>query len=169
LTGIIEVDANVEPGDSGGPLVDSAGQVVGIDTAASENQLSEAGGDGYAIPINTAISIAKQIEAGTSSSTVHVGATAFLGVVVQPADASGLGSLSGASILEVASGSPAAQAGLVIGDVITGANGQTVTDPQTLSSVIAGESPGDSISVTWTDLNGNQQTATVQLASGPAT
>jgi S1-C subfamily serine protease len=169
LTGLIEVDANVQPGDSGGPLVDSAGQVVGIDTAASEDQLSAAGGDGYAIPINTAIAIAKEIEAGKSSSTVHVGATAFLGVVVQPADGSGLGGLSGAAIIEVAPGSPAAQAGLAVGDVITSADGQTVSDPQTLSTVISSQSPGDSISVTWVDVDGNQQTATVSLASGPAT
>jgi S1-C subfamily serine protease len=91
LTGLIEVNSDIQPGDSGGPLVDTGGQVVGMDTAASSSQgftFQDATGQGYAIPINTALTIAKQIEAGSSSSTVHIGATAFLGVEIQ-ASASG--------------------------------------------------------------------------------
>ena len=85
LAGLIETNADIQAGDSGGPLVNTSGQVLGIDTAGSESYSlqgsSSSGGDGYAIPINTAISIAQQIEAGQSSSTVHVGTTAFLGVI----------------------------------------------------------------------------------------
>ena len=122
LTGLIEVNANVQPGDSGGPLVDSAGNVVGIDTAASQSfSFSSAAGDGYAIPINQAITIAKQIEAGRSSSVVHVGPTAFLGVDLRPSSppadpapsAAAERSSSGATVAGVAPGSPAEQAGLV--------------------------------------------------------
>jgi S1-C subfamily serine protease len=183
LTGLIEVNANVQPGDSGGPLVNSAGDVIGIDTAASATSFSSAGGDGYAIPINEAISIAKQIEAGKSSSTVHVGPTAFLGVLVTGGNSgNGLGGLgglggqggtssSGATIAQdgVAPGSPAESAGLVPGDVITGLGGKTVTSPQDLSTAIAGHVPGDSVQLQWQDATGQQHSATVKLASGPAT
>jgi S1-C subfamily serine protease len=163
LTGLIEVNANVQPGDSGGPLVDSSGHVVGIDTAASQASFSSTAGQGFAIPINQAITIAKQIEAGKSSSTVHVGPTALLGVEVQP------GSVSGADVAAVAPGSPAEAAGLVDGDVITSAGGQDVSGPASLSSVMAGHRPGDSIQVVWVDPGGVQHSASVTLASGPAT
>jgi S1-C subfamily serine protease len=87
LTGMIEVNAAIVPGDSGGPLVNSKSDVLAMDTAGS----SSGGGFGfdqgsstltraYAIPIDTALSIVKSIESGKSSSSVHVGATAFLGI-----------------------------------------------------------------------------------------
>jgi S1-C subfamily serine protease len=87
LTELIETNADIQPGDSGGSLVDTSGDVLGIDTAASagfsfQSSGQSSGNQGYAIPINEAITIAKEIEAGTSSSTVHIGATAFLGVEV---------------------------------------------------------------------------------------
>src|SRR5205814_6481301 len=71
LRELIEVNANIVSGDSGGPLANSSGQVVGIDTAASagfqyQGGQDPAGGDGYAIPINQAMTIAKQIQAGTA-------------------------------------------------------------------------------------------------------
>ncbi|HXQ62165.1 MAG TPA: trypsin-like peptidase domain-containing protein [Acidimicrobiales bacterium] len=171
LTGLIEVNADVQPGDSGGPLVDSNGHVVGIDTAASQASFSSTAGQGFAIPINQAITIAKQIEAGKSSSTVHIGPTALLGVEIAPPGGDGLGgsSVAGADVARVAPGSPAEGVGLVAGDVITSAGGQTVTGPASLSSVIAAHSPGDSIPVVWVDANGVQHSASVKLASGPAT
>jgi S1-C subfamily serine protease len=163
LTGLIEVDANVEPGDSGGPLVNSAGEVVGIDTAAAATPFDEANGNGYAIPINEAMTIVRQIEAGKSSSTVHVGPTAFLGVIVTN------GATAGATILQVAPNSPAEAAGLVTGDAITSLGGKSITTPQGLSVAIAGHVPGDSVQVQWEDAAGQPHTATVKLASGPAT
>ena len=114
LTGLIEVNSDIQPGDSGGPLVDTSGQVVGMDTAASSSAgftFQDATGQGYAIPIDAALTIAKQIEAGTSSSTVHIGATAFLGVEIQ-APASGQGSTgarqAGAQVAASASSAAAA-------------------------------------------------------------
>jgi len=177
LTGLIEVNANVEPGDSGGPLVNSAGQVIGVDTAASANySFSAAGGDGYAIPINEAIDIAREIEAGKSSSTIHVGPTALLGVVVEPTDSTsnpfggayggGSTSSSGAEVIQVNSGSPAQSAGIVAGDVITSLGGQNVSSPSDLSAAISGHSPGDSVEVQWEDTQGNSHRATVRLAAG---
>ena len=94
LTGLIETNADIQPGDSGGALVNTSGQVIGVDTAASAgfsfqfNGQSQ-GNQGFAIPINTALSVARQIEAGNSSSTVHIGETAFLGVEISPQGGSG--------------------------------------------------------------------------------
>ncbi len=104
LTGLIETNADIQPGDSGGSLVDTSGEVLGIDTAASagfsfQSSGQSSGNQGYAIPINEAITIAQEIEAGSSSSTVHIGATAFLGVEVAQGTCTsdGTGSGSGGS------------------------------------------------------------------------
>jgi S1-C subfamily serine protease len=99
LTGLIETNADIQPGDSGGALVNSYGQVVGMNTAASsgtqvQSQSAQSAEQAYAIPIDKAESIAKQIEAGQGSSTVHIGATAFLGI---ESDGSSSGSSSGGS------------------------------------------------------------------------
>ncbi len=85
LAGLIETNADIQPGDSGGALVNSYGQVIGMNTAASsgtqfQSQSDQTAEQAFAIPINEATSIAKQIEAGQGSSTVHIGATAFLGI-----------------------------------------------------------------------------------------
>jgi S1-C subfamily serine protease len=89
LSGLIETNADIQPGDSGGALVNTSGQVLGMDTAASGGTTFQyngqsQGNDGFAIPINTALSIARQIEAGNGSSTVHIGTTPFLGVEISP-------------------------------------------------------------------------------------
>ena len=93
LHGLIQTNAGIQPGDSGGPLLNTAGDVVGMNTAASSNISTTAFGtqsqqpatQAFAIPITEATSIASQIKAGQASSTVHIGATAFLGVEVSPA------------------------------------------------------------------------------------
>src|SRR4029078_5690816 len=78
LTGLLQTDAALQPGDSGGPLLSAAGKVIGIDTAAATGFRFQAGGAGYAIPINKALSFARLIVAGRSSATVHIGSTALL-------------------------------------------------------------------------------------------
>ena len=101
LTGLIETNADIQPGDSGGALVDTSGQVLGVDTAASagfsfQSSGQSSGNQGYAIPINEATSIASEIEAGDTSSTVHIGATGFLGIEVDASSAqSGSGDFGG--------------------------------------------------------------------------
>jgi S1-C subfamily serine protease len=161
LTGLIATDADVAAGDSGGPLVDSTGHVIGMDTAGSTGRAAQDGtGQGYAIPIDQAANIATQIEAGTSSSTVHIGATAFLGVGL--ADTVG-----GTQITSVLSSGPAAQAGLAAGDTITSIDGQAVTSAQSLTDRLLTERPGAKIQVRYLDGTGTQHTTTVQLASGP--
>jgi S1-C subfamily serine protease len=94
LSGLIQTNANIQPGDSGGALVNSSGQVIGMDTAASSGFSFQyngqgQGNQGFAIPINAAMSLARTIEAGNGSSTVHIGPTAFLGVEISPSGSSG--------------------------------------------------------------------------------
>ena len=162
LSGLIEVNADVQPGDSGGPLVSSAGKVIGVDTAASAGfSFYSSGGQGYAIPINQALAIAAQIENDQSSATVHIGPTAFLGVELAPAT-------SRATIVAVLSGSPAAKAGLGSGDVITSLAGQTVDSQAALISLLDRYRPGEQLRLGWSDRSGQRHTATVQLAAGPA-
>jgi S1-C subfamily serine protease len=169
LTGLIETNAGVQPGDSGGPLLDSAGRVVGMDTAASSSDspyASEAS-DAYAIPIAHALAIAAEIEANESSATVHVGGTAFLGVQVE-ATGSGYGETSGALIAGVVSGGPASRAGLEAGDVITALDGRRITSPATVAAVILAKKPGATVTLTYLDQVGNPYTVRVTLGSGPA-
>jgi S1-C subfamily serine protease len=198
LSGLIETNADIQAGDSGGPLVNSHGQVIGVDTAASSGSQSGNGsgdpfggfggsGDNgssnsgqqtttqaFAIPINTALSIANQIEHGNASATVHIGTTAFLGVQIASSSQQGsFGSFgssgsSGVQIAGVQSGTPAAAAGLSQGDTITSVAGQTVNSGTDIQQVLASHHPGDKVSISWTDAYGQSQTATVTLAAGPA-
>ncbi|HLK74616.1 MAG TPA: trypsin-like peptidase domain-containing protein [Streptosporangiaceae bacterium] len=189
LTGLIETNAPIQPGDSGGPLVNSYGQVIGMDTAASSNyqfqNQSSTATQAYAIPINDALSIAKQIEAGTTSADVHIGATAFLGLEIggSNTNSGGFGGFggsggfggqnsqtttSGVTIAGTVSGSPAANAGLTAGDTITAIAGQSVSAAETVAHTLVKYHPGDSISVSWTDTAGQSHTANLTLTTGPA-
>jgi S1-C subfamily serine protease len=163
LAGLIQVDADIQPGDSGGALVNSHGQVVGVDTAASAGfSFQTSGGQGFAIPINQAVSIARAIESGRATASIHLGPTAFLGVLV---DNSGG---NGATLNNVVSSGPAAKAGLSGGDTITSLNGQVVDSPATLTKLMSKYHPGDRVAVGWTDPSGQSHTTQVSLAAGPA-
>jgi S1-C subfamily serine protease len=160
-------------------LLNANGQVIGMDTAAQAqpgpNQMTSATSStvGYAIPINEAMSIAHQIEAGHASSSVHIGATAFLGVEVSPAGSSSSffgnnsSTTSGALVEGVEPNSPAGNAGLVAGDDITSLGGKTVTSTSSLQQAIDDYHPGNRVKVTWVDQNGLTHSATVTLAQGP--
>jgi S1-C subfamily serine protease len=182
LSGMIQVNADVQAGDSGGSLVNSAGQVIGIDTAGSAGSSSQsAGNQGFAIPINQALTVANQIESGQGSATAHVGSTAFLGVQISSSGGQtgsgsyyGGGSASpggpgtqGAAVGGVITGGAAQRAGLAAGDVITSLNGQTVSSAAALSGLMVGEHPGNQVTIGWTDTSGQSHTATVDLGAGP--
>jgi S1-C subfamily serine protease len=164
LTGLVETSTPIQPGDSGGPLLDSSGRVEGMNTAASRAggfYFQDMTNDAYAIPINAALKVVKQVESGSSTSTVHIGATAFLGVQISPGDGSGV------VISGVVSGSPAATAGLQYGNVITAVDGHSVSSPNALRALLLQKHPGDQTTLTWVDGFGTQHSATVTLASGP--
>jgi S1-C subfamily serine protease len=130
----------------------------------SSNSGQASSTQGFAIPIDTALSIASQIEAGQASSTVHIGATAFLGLEIASSDQQ---DSSGVALAGAASGTPAAAAGLGQGDVITSLGGQSVSTGTDIQNIMVGHHPGDTISIGWTDSSGQSHTATVTLASGP--
>ncbi len=162
LTGLIQVAANIQPGDSGGPLINSSGQVVGVNTAASQGfRLGAGGGQGFAIPIDKAVSIAKQIQAGTASDRVHIGDSAFLGIAMS--DAGG----SGALVRNVVAGGPAESAGLGTGDVITGLDGHAIDSATSLTNTMDQHHPGDTVTLTWTDQTGQSESGRAGLSQGP--
>ncbi|WP_309241281.1 trypsin-like peptidase domain-containing protein [Nocardia sp. BSTN01] len=162
LTGLIQVAANIQPGDSGGPLVNSSGQVVGVNTAASQGfQLGAGGGQGFAIPIDKAKTIAAQIQAGKSSDRVHIGDSAFLGITMS--DANG----SGALIRNIVSDGPAQAAGLAPGDVITGLDGHSIDSATTMTNTMDQHHPGDTVTLTWVDRSGQSESGQASLARGP--
>jgi len=82
LHGMQQTSAQIQQGDSGGALADNAGQVIGMITAANTSAAQPGGTIGFAIPINTALSIERQIAAGDSTSKIYIGAPGFLGVIV---------------------------------------------------------------------------------------
>jgi len=198
LTGLIETDADIVAGDSGGPLTTLSGTVIGMDTAASSATSSATPSTatnsamqahrGYAIPIAHAITVAKQIESGTASSTVHIGTRGFIGVSVVDQTQTGYGyaygdgygsgigdagsgtvsGSSGASVSGVVSGGPAAVAGMQAGDVITSVNGSSVSSASDLTTVLAQSRAGQRVALAWTDSQGQTQTTTITLGAGPA-
>jgi S1-C subfamily serine protease len=218
LYGTFQTSADIRPGDSGGPLADAAGRVIGIDTAAGGSTVYS----GYAIPINQALPIARQIAAGRPGGTgqsgtgqsgtgqsgagrksvVQIGLPAFLGVLLpsstssdpsrqdsqelRQADAvSGDGSgctngdvpaapanvtlvRGGALVDGVLCGTPADQAGISTGDVITSVAGQEVSSPGSLTTLLRRYHPGSMVPLDWTAPDGSPHTALVTLAAGPA-
>ena len=181
LNGMIEMNVDIQPGDSGGPLVNTKGKVIGIDTAAA----AAGGGFGfqnfapnvaqaYAIPINTALSIATSIENGDATTSVHVGGTAFMGVEIVPANqasqynAGSPATTSGVAVEGVIPGSPAAATALVTGDVITSVNAQSITTTVGLETLLQSLKPGDVVQVDYVNQSGAAESLSLTLSSGPA-
>jgi S1-C subfamily serine protease len=180
LSDLIETDARLVPGNSGGPLLDSAGQVVGMNTAASSGNVVGGGGnDGFATPVNNITPIVHQIESGRADAKVHVGPRGFLGVQLQGGSSSRSGgglspgggrnqSGSGAVVAGVEANSPAAGAGLMSGDTIISIDGTTVTSSSSLADLIGAKRPGDTVKITWVDQSGRERSANARLTTGPA-
>jgi S1-C subfamily serine protease len=177
LTGLIETNAPIEPGDSGGPLVTLSGKVVGMDTAANQDSYSFGSSatpatQAYSIPINTALAVAKAIENGDATAAIHVGPTAILGIEVDGASTSEPGAptstTAGVTVATVMANTPAANAGLVAGDVITSFDGHTVTTPAQLSALEYSLKPGDTANITYVNASGNQESLSFALTTGPA-
>jgi S1-C subfamily serine protease len=187
LKGVIQINGSLEPGDSGGPLV-SGGRVVGMDTAASSSFTFQSSGttsQGFAIPIDQVLEISRQIVAGKSTSVIHIGATALIGVYVangktclnETTGVSGTGSgVAGALVCGVVSSGAAANTALASSgvnppneyDTITGLAGATVTSAADLLRLMDTHHPGDRVVLTWQDPSGNSHSATVTLTAGPA-
>ena len=182
LSDMIETDAPIQEGDSGGPLVNTAGEVIGMDTAALASfALAQQGTQGFSIPIDRALGIAQAIEAGKGTSDIHVGATAWMGLQLvsagnsntfqfpngSPTTQQPATSATGLEVYQSVTGTPAAQAGLAQGDVLTSLNGTSLTSFKQLSHLMIRYHPGDKVKVGWVTPTGQSESATITLASGP--
>ena len=161
-TGVVQTDAAINPGNSGGPLVNLAGQVVGINTAGS----NQAENIGFAIATNAAKPIID--EAATNPSAP----VAYLGVTTQDVSPSlalqfGLPVQSGALVLDIVPGGPADRAGIKQGDVIVGLDGKDVTDSASLRGLIVSHRPGDRVAVSVVTQTGQKKTVAATLGVNP--
>ena len=176
LTGLIQTSAPINPGNSGGALVDLTGQLIGVPTlgAVDPNSGGAANGIGFAISSNRVKFVADQlIKYGKLQSSGQ----GFLGVrgedvTPQIAEAYNLGAQSGVLIVgfaQSASGSsPAQQAGLREGDIITAVNGKTVSGNNDLASILLPLEPGAKVTITYVR-GTSTNTVTVTLAERPTT
>lgn len=156
LKGLIKTSSDVYPGDSGGATYDAHGKVIGMTTAASMQQQEV---DGYAIPIRTVLSVARDLLTGVQGDGYQYGYPAFLGV--------GLADGAGTVVQEVYDDSPAAAAGLAPGDTVTSVDGKRVRSATGLVRAIGAHEPGDQVRIGWRDRSGEAHQQTVDLAEGP--
>jgi len=146
LEAFIQTDAAINPGNSGGPLVDLQGRVVGINTAI-QSPTGVNAGYGFAIPINLAYKVAADL--------IQYGAVRRprLGVYIETPNeadvaAYGLDRAAGAEITSVQEGSPAARAGLKMGDVVVAVDGRPIETSSDLQTLLAQRQPGERVRLT---------------------
>jgi serine protease Do len=157
----MQIDAPMNRGNSGGPAFDINGNVIGVNTAI----YSPSGGSvgiGFDIPAATAKMVVAQLKDKGYVTRGWMGVQ-VQGVTKDIADSVGLKNAEGAIVAEPQSGSPAAQAGIKEGDVITAVNGKEMRDGRDLARTIAGIAPGTSISL---DVWRNGETKTISLTLG---
>lgn len=159
LEGLIETNAPAWPGDSGGPMLDAESEVLGMTTAGSDEDEDDR--RVYAVPIDEAMAVVRQILAGDESGTVVIGPKAYLGVVVAVDDTSAV------TVSRVEGNAPAGKAGVRPGDTITAVDGQRVRSRGELSTVLDGIEPGTTVDVEWTTAAGAQRSAPVTVTAAP--
>ncbi len=153
LPNLIQHDAAIYPGNSGGPLLNMSGEVIGINVAKAYGDTSSTTDEGFnfAIESNAAKAIVTEI-----ISTGHY-ARPYLGIQAQA-------SAQGVQIMEVEAGGPAANGGLMTGDVIVGVSGDSATDPsEALDTILFEKKPGDTVTL---DVLRNGQSTTVEVTLG---
>ncbi|HVA96305.1 MAG TPA: trypsin-like peptidase domain-containing protein [Candidatus Acidoferrales bacterium] len=141
LNNVIQTDAAINPGNSGGPLFNSSGQVIGVNTAVSQNGQNI----GFAIPIDVIKDVLQNYQQNGQIKRPYLGVSYTL----LSKNIAVLNNLpEGAYIQEVVSGSPADKAGLMQGDVIVKIDGAQINDKNTLASMIAKDKIGQTITLT---------------------
>lgn len=145
----IQTDAAINPGNSGGPLLNANGEVIGMNTAIIQN----AQGIGFAIPINQAERIAEQLIATGKVAHPYLGIqmapiTPELQQQLKASQGISLSVDQGVVIMGIVPNSPAAQAGLKAGDVLTRLQGQTITSAEVVQNLVAQMSIGTELPLT---------------------
>jgi S1-C subfamily serine protease len=170
IRGVIQTDAAINPGNSGGPLLDSAGRLIGVNTAIYSPSGASAG-IGFAIPVDEVNRIVPRLIRDGRFVRPALGVTAGP-VGLQRA----LNLPKGVALVQVANNSPASRAGLVpfrrgangeivMGDVITAVNDQPVADLDDMLNQLEQRSPGDTVTLTvWR--NGATRKQAVVLGAG---
>jgi S1-C subfamily serine protease len=168
LDDLFQTDAAINEGNSGGPLVDLNGEVIGINTAiASDSQ-----NIGFAIPINDVVGLIKSVETTGKLQQPYLGVL-FIPITSDVEQQYNLSTDNGAWVppssvtgqASVVSGSPAANAGIQPGDIITAINGQAINQTTSLTSIIDQESPGNQVTLT---INRSGKTITLNVTLGTA-
>lgn len=167
LGGLILTDVPVRPGYSGGALADDRGRVVGLVTGGKLSGADGLDAAAFAIPINTAVYVARQMIAGLASARIHLGPTASLGVTAAPAqDVAYALHVAGALLVWIEAGSPVERLGMNLGDEILTVSGRHVRSAIELALVLQAHRPGERVAITWTAL-GVRHAGTVVLVAGP--
>jgi putative serine protease PepD len=160
---IIQTDAAINPGNSGGPLIDASGAVIGINAAISTGDTGERGnvGIGFAIPINTVMTVAHQLISDGKATHPYIGVSVHA-ITPDVASLYDFPVSRGLLVEQVYRGSPAAKAGVrggaagvivsgesyvVGGDIITAFDGVPMTSETRFRDLIAAKNPGDSVTL----------------------
>ena len=159
---LIQTDASINPGNSGGPLVDSSGLVIGVNTA----NIPFAQGIGFAIPINSARKIAREIIEHGRVLRPYLGISS-LTLNPEIAQSYDIQTERGVLVLEVGRGSPAQRSGISAGDVILEADKTSLKETEDLQHIIKNKKVGDSIELTISR-GTNQQRVGVTLTEAPS-
>lgn len=170
ITGVIQTDAAINPGNSGGPLLDSAGRLIGMNTAI-RSPSGASSGVGFAVPVDTIADEVQYLLVGDGKPRTVLGIT-----TMDERIAARFGVQRGVALLEVAPGSGADAAGLrgtkqsrrtgsvALGDVITQVNGKSITNLLDVRRALRGASPGDSVKVSYIR-EGKEETTEVKLSA----
>ena len=160
-TNLIQTDAAINPGNSGGALVDDEGKLVGINSII-ESESGSSSGVGFAIPGNYAVEVAQKLIKGETVTHAYLGGS-FQTVTAQNARRNNLSVNQGAYVAEVTSGSPADQAGIKQGDIITGIDDEEITSSDGVVLAVRSHNVGDTVTVKL--MRGSQEMS-VQVTLG---
>ncbi|MGZ5313786.1 MAG: S1C family serine protease, partial [Solirubrobacterales bacterium] len=180
ISDVIQTDAPINPGNSGGPLIDASGDVIGINSQIESGGGQGSVGIGFAVPINTASDVVKQLETTGEVKRAFLGVS---GADVTPglASAVNLPVDHGALVQQAYQGSPAARAGLkggqtqatvggqevlLGGDIVVQVNGKDIQGMDEVVQAVNEAEPGDELKLTVLR-DGKQQEITVQLGERP--
>ncbi len=152
LRGLIQTDAAINHGNSGGALVNSSGQLIGINSAG----ITDAQNIGFAISVGTIAPLLDQLKAGNDVQAAPIG---YIGVVLTETP-------NGITVATVQAGTPAADAGIKAGDVITKVNATPVSTANQLANVLQKLSPGTKVRVT-VERDGATKVFDITLATRP--
>jgi S1-C subfamily serine protease len=173
---VIQTDASINPGNSGGPLLDANGRVIGINSQIATGGGQGSVGIGFAVPVNTAKDLLPDLKAGEEIQRAYLGVR-MDDVDEQLSEQLGLGTDSGALVVEATEGGPADDAGLrgtstgddgeaAGGDVIVAIDGRRVRGADDVASRISSHRPGDEVEIEY--FRGDERrTATVELGERP--